>query len=48
MLAVQNSVGFSLGSILQGNAEGPLGISALLLITAMVLIWLIAILRGTG
>jgi|BarGraIncu00222A_1022003.scaffolds.fasta_scaffold129689_3 hypothetical protein len=48
MLAVHNSVAFTLGNILHGNAEGPLGVSALLLITAMLLIWLIAILRGTG
>jgi uncharacterized integral membrane protein len=38
MLAVQNTIGINLGNVLQGHAEGPLGIGALLLIAAMVLI----------
>jgi uncharacterized integral membrane protein len=38
MLAVQNTIGINLGNILQGHAEGPLGIGALLLIAGMVLI----------
>ena len=36
MLAVQNTIGIKLGNFLQGNAEGPLGIGALLLITVLV------------
>jgi uncharacterized integral membrane protein len=35
MLAVQNTLGFKIGSI-RGTAEGPLGIAALLLIAAMI------------
>jgi uncharacterized integral membrane protein len=32
MLAVPNTIGIKLGDFLQGNADGPLGIGALLLI----------------
>jgi uncharacterized integral membrane protein len=35
MLAVQNTIGIKLG-ILQGTAEGPLGIAALLMIAVIV------------
>jgi uncharacterized integral membrane protein len=38
MFAVQNTIGINLGNVLQGHAQGPLGIGALLLIAAMVLI----------
>jgi hypothetical protein len=31
MLVVPNTIGIKLGNILQGTAEGPLGITALLL-----------------
>jgi hypothetical protein len=41
LLTVQNSLGLKFGNILQGTAEGPLGIGALLLI-AMALIALAA------
>jgi hypothetical protein len=46
MLAIQNSVGFSFGTILHGHADGPLGISALPLITAMLVFWMAAIHLG--
>jgi hypothetical protein len=36
MLAVQNTIGINLGNVLQGYAEGPLGIGALLVITLLV------------
>jgi uncharacterized integral membrane protein len=35
MLTVQNTIGIKLG-VLQGTAEGPLGIGALLVIAVMV------------
>jgi hypothetical protein len=46
MLTVQNAIGIKLGNFLQGSAEGPLGIGALLIITAMLLVWMIAMRRG--
>ncbi len=36
MLVVQNTIGINLGNVLQGHAEGPLGMGALLLITLLV------------
>jgi uncharacterized integral membrane protein len=36
MLAVQNTISIKLGDSLQGNAEGPLGIGALLVIAMLV------------
>jgi hypothetical protein len=38
MLAVQNAIGIKLGNVLQGTAEGPLGIGALLVIAVLVAI----------
>jgi uncharacterized protein (TIGR03382 family) len=35
MLAVQNTIGIKLGNVLQGSAEGPLGIGALLAIAVL-------------
>jgi hypothetical protein len=35
MLAVQNTIGIKLGNVLQGSAEGPLGIGALLVIAVL-------------
>jgi MYXO-CTERM domain-containing protein len=37
MLAIQNTIGIKLG-LLQGNAEGPLGIGALVLIVVVLLL----------
>jgi hypothetical protein len=39
MLTVQNTIAIKLGNSLQGSAEGPLGIGALLLIVFAVLAW---------
>jgi hypothetical protein len=36
MLTVQNTIGIKLGNVLQGTAEGPLGIGGLLLIALLV------------
>jgi len=36
MLAVQNTIGINLGNVLQGHAEGPLGIGALIVIAMLI------------
>jgi hypothetical protein len=46
MLTVPNTIAIKLGSVLQGSAEGPLGIGALLLIVAAVLA--IAVIKPNG
>ena len=46
MLTLQNTIGFKLGSFLEGSAEGPMGIGALVIITAMLLVWMITMRRG--